>query len=159
MQIEIITVGSLREAHVREGVAEYLRRLRRYTSATVTAVPEAYLSPGAGAAEVETARRKEGTEILRRVGREAPVVALDERGELPTSLELAAWLGTLAASGTGRVVFVIGGPRGLSPAVLERADRRLALSRLTFTHEMACLFLLEQLYRAFKTNRGEPYHY
>ena len=159
MHIEIITVGPLREGFVREGVAEYVRRLRRYTSVALTAVPAASLPPGAGPAEVEAAVAKEGAAILARLGRESYVVALDERGELPTSPELAAWLGGLAASGRGRVVFVIGGARGLARAVLERADRRLALSRLTFTHEMACLFLLEQLYRAFKINRGETYHY
>lgn len=159
MRIEVITVGALRERYLREGAAEYVRRLRRYVPLAVVEVADARLSPGAGDAEVEAARVREGEEILRRLGRDTYVVALDEKGELVSSVELAGWLDGLARTGVGRMAFVVGGARGLAPAVLERADFRLSLSRLTFTHEMACLLLLEQLYRAFKINRGEPYHY
>jgi len=159
LNIEIITVGILRERYLKEGVADYVRRLRRYAPLVITEVPEAHIFPGAGSAEVEAAKAREGEEILCRLGRGTHVVALDEGGEMLSSAQLAAWLDKLAASGVGRVVFVIGGPRGLSRAVLDRADFRLSLSRLTFPHEIACLLLLEQLYRAFKINRREPYHY
>lgn len=159
MHIEIISVGAIRERYLREGAADYLRRLRRYIPVTITAVPEAHLPPGAGEAEVQAARAREGEEVLRRLGKGVYAVALDERGVLLDSAGLASWMAKLASEGTGRVAFVIGGPRGLSEAVLERADFRLSLSRLTFTHEMSCLILLEQLYRAFKIERREPYHY
>lgn len=159
MHLEIVTVGHIRERYLKEGVEDYTRRLRRYAPLTLSAISEARLRPDAPAAEVEAAKTKEAEEILRRLGRETYAVALDERGQLLTSLELAQWLGELATSGVGRVAFIIGGPRGLAPAVQTRANFCLSLSRLTFTHELACLLLLEQLYRAFKINRGEPYHY
>lgn len=159
MHIEIITVGTIRERYLREGAADYVRRLRRHVPVTLTAVPAAHLSPGVGEAEVEAARTREGADVLRRLGKGVYAVALDEHGTLLDSMGLAAWMARLASTGTGHVAFVIGGARGLAGAVLERADFRLSLSRLTFTHEMSCLILLEQLYRAFKIERGDPYHY
>lgn len=159
VRIEIITVGAVREPFLREGVEEYLRRLRRYAPVSLRAVPEAHLPPGAGEAEVEQARTREGEELLRVLGRDAYAVALDREGVALDSEGLAAWLADLAGSGAARVAFVVGGPRGLARSVLARADFRLSLSRLTFTHEMSCLILLEQLYRAFRIHRREPYHY
>lgn len=159
MNIVVISVGPLREPYLKEGVAEYLRRLRRYASVTHTEVPQAHLPPGASAAQVEAAKAAEGEEILRRLPRDVYAVALDERGELLDSHQLAAWLGEVMSGGVRRMAFVVGGPRGLADAVLARADYRLSLSRLTFPHELACLIVLEQIYRAFKILRGETYHY
>lgn len=159
MHLEIVTVGTLRQPYIKEGVQDYLRRLRRYTPVTLTVVKEASLPPAAAAAAVEEAKAKEAQAILARLPANAFAVALDEGGKMFTSPELAAWLEELASRGIGRVAFIVGGPRGLAPAVLARAEASLSLSRLTFTHELACLLLLEQLYRSFKINRGEPYHY
>jgi 23S rRNA (pseudouridine1915-N3)-methyltransferase len=159
LRLDVIVVGRLREAYLRTGIEDYARRLRRYVPLEVVEVREVSLPPGASAAEVEAAKAREGEEILGRIGGDTLTVALDERGELFTSRQLAEWLARLTAGGASRAAFVIGGPRGLAPSVLERADLRLALSRLTFPHELCCLILLEQLYRAFKILRREPYHY
>lgn len=159
MLIEVITVGAVREPYLKEGIADYVRRLRRYVPLALSEVPTARIPPGVDRAEVEAAKAREARAVLRHLGQGAYGIALDERGEMLDSPQLAHWLNDLAAKGVGRVVFLIGGARGLASEVLDRADFRLSLSRLTFTHEMACLILLEQLYRAFKINRGEPYHY
>ena len=89
----------------------------------------------------------------------AYVVALDRRGRTLTSEDVAEWLDRRMVGGDSRLVFVIGGPLGLAPTVLERARERWSLSHLTFPHQMVPVILLEQLYRAFRILRGEPYHY
>ena len=96
--------------------------------------------------------------MLDRVPPGAFLVLLDERGETLTSEELAAVLGKHMVDGTGELVFVIGGAYGVSNEVKQAANRRLSLSAMTFTHQMARLFLLEQLYRGFSILRNEPYH-
>ncbi|MGB9885569.1 MAG: 23S rRNA (pseudouridine(1915)-N(3))-methyltransferase RlmH [Moorellales bacterium] len=159
MRLEVIVVGRLRQPYLKTGIEDYARRLRRYVSLELVEVREVSLPPEAPAAEVEAAKVREGEEILGRIAADTLTVALDEGGELFSSPELARWLAGRLAEGASRVAFVIGGPRGLAHSVLARANLRLSLSRLTFPHELCCLILLEQLYRAFKILRREPYHY
>ncbi len=151
LRLVLLSPGKVRTPWIRDGMAEYAKRLRPFGGVELVVTRESGLDD-ARAAE------REGEEILRRIDRRSLVVALDERGEGCTSAGLADRLRAWEEEGRGRVVFVVGGHRGLSPAVLARADLRLALSRLTFTHEMARLLLLEQLYRAWSIRRGTGYH-
>lgn len=149
MNVTIITVDKLREAYLRDGCELYVRRLAPYCAVTVEETAPA-LGPDA--------RAGEGRALLKRLPPGAVVWALHREGEHLTSEDLAARLAAVEASGKRHLALVIGGPLGLDPAVLRRADFRWSLSAHTLLHEMARLLALEQLYRAIKINRREPYH-
>lgn len=149
MNIEIIAVDKLRERYVREACALYEKRLRPIMPVTVHEIR----SCASG-----NAKTIEGNAILRRADEDGILWALDQSGRSVTSSTLAALLMKAQRSGKRRLSLAIGGAAGLSKAVLQRADFAWALSELTFLHEMARLIVLEQLYRAAKINRGEPYH-
>ena len=153
MRITVAAAGKLKERHWAEAAAEYAKRLGPYATVNLVEVPDRDVS-----ADEARARRKEGETLLRALPDGARVVALDERGRERTSEELAAWFEDLMVGGTSHVAFVIGGAAGLDAAVLGAAHERLALSRMTLPHQMARVVLLEQVYRAFRIMRGEPYH-
>lgn len=154
--IKILCVGSLTEIFYKDMQNEFLKRLSRYAKVTVTEVPDEKnrrSSPSECAAEI----KKEGERILSRMDPKDYNIALTLDGISPSSEELAVRLSGLTAH-TGRICFIIGGSMGLSGQVLDKCQLRLSLSRLTFTHNIARLILLEQLYRSFKINEGAPYH-
>lgn len=107
----------------------------------------------------EQQKELEGKGFLSKIGSGDMLVLLDERGREFTSKEFAGYLEKLMASGRKRVVFLIGGPYGFSPAVYQRADAKISLSKMTFNHEMVRLFFIEQIYRGMTILRGEPYHH
>src|SRR5579872_2343075 len=149
MNVELIAVDKLREPYLRDGCGLYVRRLSGLMPVAVTEV----------ACETgDTGVAIEGERILRRVSKDAPLWVLDERGSALSSLALAEKLRAVQQSGVRRLAVVIGGDRGLAAGLRERADFVWSLGPLTFLHEMARLIVLEQLYRAVKINRGEPYH-
>lgn len=149
MNVQIVAVDKLRESYVREGCRLYEQRLRPIMPVTVQET-----RPASDNAAVET----EGQAILRAIGPDDIVWALDLRGTIVSSATLARMLADAERSGRRRLTLTVGGALGLSPSVIERADFVWSLSQLTFLHEMARLIVLEQLYRAVKINRGEPYH-
>ena len=146
MHVFIIAVDKLREPYIREGCALYVERLRPLVTVTVQEVKPA--------ATVVA----EGQSLLRSVRADDTLWALDQRGRMLSSTQVAAALKKVENSGRRRLAIAIGGARGLADPLLERADLTWSLSHLTFLHEMARLIVLEQLYRASKINRGEPYH-
>ncbi len=152
MRIRILAVGRDRSGLYAPAVEEYARRIGRYARFELCEIPEAKRHAG-----TPRAREEEGEGILSRLGEREQLVALDERGKEWDSQafarRLAGWLG-----GGRDVALAIGGSDGLSPAVLERAEERIALSRMTLAHRLARLVLAEQLYRAFTILKGEPYH-
>jgi 23S rRNA (pseudouridine1915-N3)-methyltransferase len=152
VRLRLLAVGRDRSGLFAPAVEEYLKRLKRSLRLELVELPEARRHAGTPRARVE-----EGETILGRLAAGERVVALDEHGEQPTSLELAARLARWLEGGRD-VALVVGGADGLSPEVLARADERLALSRLTLAHRLARLVLVEQLYRATTILRGEPYH-
>ncbi|MCX6693913.1 MAG: 23S rRNA (pseudouridine(1915)-N(3))-methyltransferase RlmH [Methanomicrobiales archaeon] len=141
MHIRILAAAPLKEDFLRAASGEYLTRLRPYVKVSMEEVSLArmprHLARSAGAARV---------------------VALDARGSAWSSSDLAEFLKTAEVSSVGTVIFIIGDPDGLSSDLLHAAETTLSLSRLTFTHGMARVILLEQIYRAFRIIRGEPYH-
>ena len=149
MNLLIIAVDKLREAYVRNGCELYVKRLRPYHAVTTVEVRK-----GSGAA----ASADEGRRILERIAPTDVVWALEREGDAIASTTLAKRIALLERAGHRRMVLAIGGVEGLSEAVLARADLRWSLSPLTFLHEMTRLIVLEQLYRAAKIARGEPYH-
>lgn len=162
MEYELVWVGRGRDKLLAELAERYFARLRRTTSLTTRHVAETRgrgLSPEE--ARTEEARRLRTAlerSSRRSAGGRRRLVALDERGDLVSSRELARWLGELRERGTARVTFLIGGDEGLDPDLVREADRVLALSPMTLTHELARVVLAEQLYRATAILNGHPYH-
>ena len=152
MKIRVVWVGKSRDPWVKEVVADYAGRIRRYTPLELS---EARDEKGA---EAEEMRRRECERIEKLVPPGATLVLLDERGEQLDSPGLAAYIGKQRDSGTSEVVFAIGGAYGFSEE-FRRRGRLLALSKMTFTHQMVRVFLLEQIYRSFTILNNEPYHH
>lgn len=154
MRIEVVVVGRCR-GPLAGAVAEYEARAERYWKLGVTEVDEGVKGGRPDPARVKEA---EAERILSRVPDGLELVALTREGKGMSSVTLSRFLSGHAVRGSAGVAFVIGGAFGLGDAVLARAARRLSLSPMTFPHDMARLFLAEQLYRAGTIARGEPYH-
>jgi 23S rRNA (pseudouridine1915-N3)-methyltransferase len=158
MQIRIIAVGRIKEKFLQEGIAEYEKRLRPYVKLQMVEISEEKRPAPASVYVERVAIEKEGERILAAIPDNSFVIALDISGQDWSSEALAASFRDWELAGQNQLAFVIGGDLGLSPSVLARCDLRLSLSRMTFTHPMARLLLVEQIYRAFRILRGEPYH-
>lgn len=158
MRITIIGVGRLKEKFWQDAVAEYSKRLGRYIKLDIIEVPDEKAPETLSAAEAEAVKRKEGLGILKNIKDGAFVIALDIQGKQLGSEELSDFLGRRMVQGDGNIVFIIGGSLGLSSNVIERADFRLSFSKMTFPHQLMRVILLEQLYRAIKIMKNEPYH-
>ena len=158
MQIRVIAVGKIKEKFLQEGIAEYEKRLRPYVKLQIVEIAEEKRPQRASPAHEVAAMEKEGERILAAIPERTLVIALDIKGQGWSSGDLADGFRVWELAGKSQVAFVIGGDIGLSPAVLARSDLRLSLSKMTFTHPMARLILLEQVYRACRIRSGEPYH-
>ena len=152
MRLRVLWVGKSREEWVKESVADYSGRIRRYNPLELGEVRD---EKGALAEEM---RRRECERLERLVPAGATLVLLDERGEQMDSPGLAGFIGKQRDTGIGDLVFVIGGAYGFSEE-FRRRGRLLSLSKMTFTHQMVRVFLLEQIYRAFTIINKEPYHH
>jgi 23S rRNA (pseudouridine1915-N3)-methyltransferase len=151
--LRVAAVGRVKEPHWRAACDEYLKRLRPY--ATMDVVEVADRDIGTDPARAVAA---EGADLLRAIPADSYVVALDLTGEQMTSEQLASHLAELMVRGRSDVTFVVGGSAGLSADVRARADELLSLSKMTLPHQLARVVLLEQVYRAFRIMRNEPYH-
>ncbi|WP_058300583.1 23S rRNA (pseudouridine(1915)-N(3))-methyltransferase RlmH [Gorillibacterium timonense] len=158
MFIQIIGVGKLKEKYLVQGIAEYAKRLGPYIKFQIIEVSDEKAPDTLSDAEVEIVKDREGERILAHVKPDAHVIALTLDGKLWSSEELAAELDRLATYGSSHVVFVIGGSHGIADAVLRRAQQKLCFGRMTLPHQLMRLVLTEQVYRAVKIIRGEPYH-
>lgn len=158
MNITILCIGKLKEKYWRDAITEYSKRLGGYCSLKIEELKEARLPANAGPAEEEAVKREEGEALLARIPKNMYVVTLEIKGKRLSSEKLAEKMADLAMEGRGEIGFVIGGSLGLSDAVSQRADMKLSFSDMTFPHQMMRVILLEQIYRSFKINRGEPYH-
>ncbi len=155
MKVRIRMIGRTREDWARQAEAEYHKRLRPWMRLDGEELRAEELRPGRNA---EDCRQLEGQRLLSGLDPRAVCVALDASGTLEDSPSFAALLGGWLESGAPELAFLIGGTEGLAPPVLQRADTVLSLSRMTFTHQMVRLFLVEQLYRACMIRAGRPYH-
>lgn len=156
MKIAIIAVGKTSTDYVARGVDEFIKRSNRYINVELSVIPDIKTSK---ALTEESQKQQEGKAILAVMQPGDIVILLDERGKELTSREFSALIERRMVQGIKRLVFVIGGPYGFSKEVYDRADSKLSLSRMTFTHEMVRLFFTEQIYRAMTIMRGEPYHH
>jgi len=159
LHITILTVGRLKERYLTAGMSEYLKRLSAYTKIKIIEVDKEGFTGRLTSSGREKIKEIEGARLLSRIQEGTFLIALDEKGAMHSSEEMAAFLKKTALEGKSNITFVIGGPLGISRPVLERADLKLSFSRLTFPHQLMRLILLEQLYRWFKITRGETYHF
>jgi len=157
MRVTVIAVGKLKEKYWRDAVAEYVKRLGAYCRLELVETPDEGIAAGTPAEE-EKIKAVEWGRVSRRLKEGTYLVALDVRGEPISSEQLSKRIDRLAVTGRGDITFIIGGSLGLPRGALERADWRLSFSKLTFPHQLMRVILLEQIYRAFKIARGEPYH-
>lgn len=157
--ITILAVGRLKERYLTEAAAEYLKRLTAYAKVDVVEVGNEGFAENLTPAGRQKVMEKEGKRLLSRLRPGAFLVALDLKGEMISSEEMAGIFDKLALGGKSDISFVIGGSLGLSQKVLGRADLRLSFSKFTFPHQLMRIILFEQIFRWFKISRGEPYHY
>ena len=158
MNIQFVVVGKLKEKYLIDGINEYTKRMAPYAKVVITELADEKAPEQMSTAEEGQVRTREGERILATIKADAYVIALAIQGETWTSEQFAAHMDKLATYGKSSVTFVIGGSIGLSDAVLKRANVHLSFGRLTYPHQLMRLLLVEQVYRTFKINRGEPYH-
>ena len=155
VKIKFIVVDRTRSSFLKKGELFFLDRLKNYSKVEWIEVKPAGIKKGVPLEEI---MKKEGKAIQMKTSVTDYIVALDRKGNQLDSAKLAAWLANLTSTTRCSICFIIGGPLGLSKEILDRADKILSLSKLTFTHEMCRLFLIEQIYRSFTIIRGEKYH-
>ena len=155
MKSELILVGKTVNKHFVAGISDYAERIGHYMPFSITTIPE--LKNTKNLTE-EQQKQAEGELILKQLQPSDTVVLLDEHGKEMRSVEFARWL-EQKRNTARRLVFIIGGPYGFSPAVYARANDQLSLSKMTFSHQMVRLVFTEQLYRACTIIKGEPYHH
>ena len=158
LQITIACVGKNKEAFLRDGIAEFEKRLSAYCRLHWIEVPDEKTPEDASVKEEAHIRQLEGERLLSRLPERAYRIALSSEGKSFSSEKMADRLRTLEVGGHSHLVFLIGGSLGLSDAVKTSADEIWSFSELTFPHLMMRLILLEQIYRSFRINRNEPYH-
>lgn len=158
MKVTLITVGKIKEKYLRDGIAEYSKRLGKYCKLDIVEVPDEKTPDNAGEAIENAIKDKEGTRILKYIRDDAYVVALAIDGSMLCSEELAGKIESLGIRGTSHIIFVIGGSLGLSGEVLLRSDYKLSFSKMTFPHQLMRVILLEQIYRSYRIIQNEPYH-
>lgn len=158
LKITIIAVGKLKEKYLKEGIAEYSKRLSRFCDLNIIEVADEQAPENLSSAQEEQVKKREAERILKRVSSGSFLIVLDVKGKKLDSEGFASKLRSLFLSGNSNITFVIGGSLGLDGELLRKADFSLSLSDMTFPHQLTRLILLEQLFRAFKIINGEPYH-
>ena len=158
MNIAIISVGKLKEKYLKMGIEEYTKRLGSYAKIDLIEVADEKAPENLSDADMEIVKKKEGERILAKIGDDTYVIALAIEGKMKSSEQLADDLQSLMTYGRSKVAFVIGGSLGLHEDVMKRSDEKLSFSKMTLPHQLMKLVLIEQVYRAFRIIKNEPYH-
>ena len=155
MKITIRMIGKTREAYLKVGIGEYIKRLSHYVPLQLEELPDVKTGKKH---DPEQVKRQEGELLLNKIKPGEFIILLDEKGKQMGSVEFSKYLATLEGK-TGSLLFLMGGAYGFSSGVYERANAKISLSAMTFSHQMVRLIFTEQLYRAYTIQRGEPYHH
>ncbi|MDB5122842.1 MAG: rRNA ((1915)-N(3))-methyltransferase RlmH [Mucilaginibacter sp.] len=156
MKITFLTVGKTEDAYLKEGIEKYVKRLKHYTKLVIIEIDEL---KNTKALTQEQQKAKESELILKKILPLDHVILLDENGKELSSTQFAAYFEKKALGSVSNLVFVVGGPYGFDQSIYERANEKISLSAMTFSHQMVRLFFVEQVYRAFTIIKGEPYHH
>lgn len=156
MEISLISIGKVSSTWIQEGISIFESRINKYIKFSLKVLPDIKNSKSLSKNDIKA---EEGRQIIENIQTSDLVVLMDERGKEFTSRELSEWFQKQMNTGRKRIVLIIGGPYGFSEEVYKRSDVKIALSKMTFTHEMAKLILVEQIYRSMTILRGEPYHH
>jgi len=156
MKITFLTVGKTEDAYLKEGIDKYVKRLKHYTKLELVELNEL---KNTKALSPEQQKAKEAELILKKITPLDHVVLMDEKGTELSSTQFAAYINKREITSSASLIFIIGGPYGFDPSVYQRANDKISLSRMTFSHQMVRLFFVEQLYRAYTIIKGEPYHH
>ena len=159
MKITVVTAGKIKEKYLTAGINEFLKRLGPFANVKIVEINEEKMKDNPSEAEKQQTLQQEGQRLLRQVPEGSYLFVLDVYGQQLSSEKLAAKLDSLALQGRSNITCLLGGAFGLSEEVRQAADFRLSFSPMTFTHQMIRLLLVEQIYRCFKINRGEKYHW
>ncbi|BDS12500.1 23S rRNA (pseudouridine(1915)-N(3))-methyltransferase RlmH [Aureispira anguillae] len=156
MKAELWVIGNTSFPYLKEGTAIYEKRLKHYLPFEYHTIPDVKNAKNLSKEQLKT---KEGTLLLKKLDKGDWLILLDEGGKEFTSLKFATYMENMLQQSHKRIIFVIGGAYGFSPAVYQRANAKISLSKMTFSHQMVRLFVLEQLYRAMTILRNQPYHH
>ena len=159
MRFYVVCIGKLKDAYLRDGVAEFVKRMRPYGGITITELNESKIGDKPSDADRKQVVDEEGERLLKAVPKNAYTVLLDVYGKTMSSEDLAKTVAKLEVDGISDMAFIIGGAFGVSEALQQSVNYKLSFSPMTFTHQMVRLLLVEQIYRASKINRNEPYHW
>ena len=159
MRFYVVCIGKLKDAYLRDGVAEFVKRMRPYGGITITELNESKIGDKPSDADRKQVVDEEGERLLKAVPKNAYTVLLDVYGKTMSSEDLAKTVAKLEVDGVSDMAFIIGGAFGVSEALRQSVNFKLSFSPMTFTHQMVRLLLVEQIYRSSKINRNEPYHW
>lgn len=157
-KLTLLVVGKLKETYQKDAIKEYIKRLSKYFDVVIEEVNDLKIPDNASEKDEETIILKEGELLLKKIPSDAYVIALDLHGKMIDSIEYASLIEKSFVNGYNHILIVIGGSLGISSRVLERANFKLSLSKMTFTHLMSRELILEQTYRALKIINKEKYH-
>lgn len=156
MKITLLTIGKTEDKYLSEGMEIYVNRLRHYVPFRILEIPELKNTKSLSR---EQQKGKEAALILKNIHSTDHVILLDENGHELSSRQFSVFLNKKMVGGQQHLVFIVGGPYGFSREVYDRANEKISLSKMTFSHQMIRLFFAEQLYRAYTILKGEPYHH
>lgn len=159
MRFYVICIGKLKDAYLHDGVAEFVKRMRPYGGITITELNESKIGDKPSDADRKQVVIEEGERLLKNVPKNAYTVLLDVYGKTMSSEDLAKTVAKLEVDGVSDMAFIVGGAFGVSDELRRLVNYKLSFSPMTFTHQMVRLLLVEQIYRASKINRNEPYHW
>lgn len=157
MNIKIITIGTIKEKYLKDGILEYIKRIKKYSNIQIIEISESSLGDNSKKS-IENALEKEAIEIISKINNKDYVITLDIGGKQISSVEFSKLIENEKNYGTNDFVFIIGSSHGLSDRVREISNYRLSFSKMTFPHQLMRMILLEQIYRTFKIVNNEPYH-
>jgi 23S rRNA (pseudouridine1915-N3)-methyltransferase len=158
MKITILSVGKLKEKYLKDAIAEYVKRLSAYCKINLIEVPDEKAPENLSGKDQLHLINKEGERLLQKIKISQYVIALDLKGKQRSSEQFSKEIENLQISGKSDVVFIIGGSLGLSNAVLNRSNTSISFSKMTFPHQLMKVILIEQIYRAYRIMKNEPYH-